>query len=416
MLTDDSITIVDLFSGCGGLTAGFHSYRAPGRDDSPFRTVGAVEHDLAAASTYAANFGEHTGIERVHAGDIEAWDPGVVQEEVDVILGGPPCQGFSALNKKNLLNDQGDARNVLWREYVRVVRALRPKVFVIENVARFLDSGEYALLRAETEGPGGLLGEYELTEARVLNAADYGVPQARRRAIVLATRRDVLAASPEGLGLDHPRPTHTRVRRGGPVPGPVETVVGGGAPLSPWETVESIFAKTPRATTTTELPARSCAPLGVELPGAYRTFELHLGRNPRPLSRLRYEAIPPGGNRNDLPPELSTRAWLRHRTGTGDVMGRLRSDRPSVTIRTEFFKPEKGRYLHPSEHRPITHMEAAYIQGFDEDFRWCGSKLQIARQIGNAVPVGLASALAGQVYRYLVGVGVVTEPLLPTAP
>ncbi|SIO89233.1 DNA cytosine methyltransferase [Nocardiopsis sp. JB363] len=403
MLTDDSITIVDLFSGCGGLTAGFHSYRAPGHDASPFRTVGAVEHDLAAASTYAANFGEHTGTERIHAGDIEAWDPGVVQEDVDVILGGPPCQGFSALNKKNLLKDQGDARNVLWREYVRVVRALRPKVFVIENVARFLDSGEYALLRAETEDPGGLLGEYELTEARVLNAADYGVPQARRRAIVLATRRDVRAAAPEGLGLDYPRPTHTRLKPGG-------------APLSPWETVQSIFAKTPRATTTTELPARRCAPLGVELPGAYRTFELHLGRTPRPLSRLRYEAIPPGGNRNDLPPELSTQAWLRHRSGTGDVMGRLRTDRPSVTIRTEFFKPEKGRYLHPSEHRPITHMEAAHIQGFDEDFRWCGSKLQIARQIGNAVPVGLASALAGQVYRYLVGVGAVADPSRRTAP
>ncbi|MBR8744260.1 DNA cytosine methyltransferase [Nocardiopsis sp. MG754419] len=405
MLTDDSITIVDLFSGCGGLTAGFHSYRAPGRDGAPFRTVGAVEHDLAAASTYAVNFGEHTGVERIHAGDIEAWDPSVVQERVDVILGGPPCQGFSALNKRNLVADLGDARNVLWREYVRVVRALRPKVFVIENVGRFLDSDEYALLRAETEGPDGLLGEYELTEARVLNAADYGVPQARRRAIVLATRRDVRAAHPRGLTLDYPAPTHTRVPRGGPVPVPGGPGTEDLPVLSPWETVASVFAKAPRATSTNQLPARSCAPLGVDLPGAYRTFELHLGRTPRPMSRLRYEAIPPGGNRNDLPPELSTQAWLRHRSGTGDVMGRLHLDRPSVTIRTEFFKPEKGRYLHPSEHRPITHMEAAHIQGFPEDFRWCGTKLQIARQIGNAVPVGLAAALAGQVYRYLAEVG-----------
>ena len=77
-----------------------------------------------------------------------------------------------------------------------------------------------------------------------------------------------------------------------------------------------------------------------------------------------------------------------------DVYGRLRWDRPSVTIRTEFFKPEKGRYLHPEQHRPITHLEAALLQGFPSTFRWCGSKIEIARQIGNAVPVELAAAIA----------------------
>ena len=82
-------------------------------------------------------------------------------------------------------------------------------------------------------------------------------------------------------------------------------------------------------------------------------------------------------------------------------MGRLHLDRPSVTIRTEFYKPEKGRYLHPWAHRPITHYEAALLQGFPEDFLWCGSKTEIARQIGNAVPVGLARAIAGQVHGYL---------------
>ncbi|WP_433697731.1 DNA cytosine methyltransferase [Nocardiopsis sp. CA-288880] len=82
-------------------------------------------------------------------------------------------------------------------------------------------------------------------------------------------------------------------------------------------------------------------------------------------------------------------------------MGRLHLDRPSVTIRTEFYKPEKGRYLHPWAHRPITHYEAALFQGFPEDFLWCGSKTQIARQIGNAVPVGLARAIAQQVHAYL---------------
>ncbi len=128
------------------------------------------------------------------------------------------------------------------------------------------------------------------------------------------------------------------------------------------------------------------------------------------MSLERYKAIPPGGNRNDLPAELSTKAWLRHKNGSGDVMGRLYIDRPSVTIRTEFFKPEKGRYLHPTAHRPITHLEAARIQGFPDDFRWCGGKSQIARQIGNAVPVGLAAVLAGEVYRYLAEAGAVAVP------
>ncbi len=164
------------------------------------------------------------------------------------------------------------------------------------------------------------------------------------------------------------------------------------------------------------------------VPGHYLTTDLHFGRNPEILSRARYRAIPENGNRNDLRgkyfkidrsgrirlsteegyrrikgPEtyLSTASWDRHDKGSGDVMGRLRRNEPSVTIRTEFYKPEKGRYLHPTEDRPITHYEAALIQGFPEDFKWYGSKIQIARQIGNAVPVGLAARLAEAVHDFL---------------
>ncbi|XUL88398.1 DNA cytosine methyltransferase [Streptomyces galilaeus] len=98
---------------------------------------------------------------------------------------------------------------------------------------------------------------------------------------------------------------------------------------------------------------------------------------------------------------LSTESWDNHNTGTGDVMGRLRLGEPSVTIRTEFFKPEKGRYLHPTAARPITHYEAARIQGFPLDFRWCGSKTDIARQIGNAVPIPLGTAIASAIHAFL---------------
>lgn len=140
--------------------------------------------------------------------------------------------------------------------------------------------------------------------------------------------------------------------------------------------------------------------------------------------------IPAGGNRKDLSQKwftvtergeiqifdtqsprgvkttvryLSTPSWDDHTTGTGDVMGRLRLGEPSVTIRTEFFKPEKGRYLHPTEPRPITHYEAARIQGFPLDFRWCGSKTDIARQIGNGVPIPLGTAIASAIHAYLRG-------------
>ena len=95
----------------------------------------------------------------------------------------------------------------------------------------------------------------------------------------------------------------------------------------------------------------------------------------------------------DLPDELKAPCWVGHRSGSGDVMGRLNWDKPSVTIRTEFWKPEKGRYLHPAADRPITLMEGALLQGFPEDYLWCGSKTEIGRQIGNAVPIALSAAI-----------------------
>ena len=95
-----------------------------------------------------------------------------------------------------------------------------------------------------------------------------------------------------------------------------------------------------------------------------------------------------------FPTTSKPRCWREHSTGANDVLGRLEWHKPSVTIRTEFFKPEKGRYLHPSQDRALTHAEAAVIQGFDDRHLWCGSKLAIAKMIGNAVPPPLAEAIA----------------------
>ncbi|MGI5286170.1 DNA cytosine methyltransferase [Nonomuraea polychroma] len=379
--TTSPITVIDLFSGCGGITEGFKSFRPTPDTSSPFLPVAAVESNIAAASTYAANFGDWAGgADHVFSGDIIDWDPSGPQLEADIILGGPPCQGFSGLGKE----DPSDPRNKLWREYLRIVNQVKPKIFILENVDRFLNkSAEYQVFAAMAQ-PGGELADYHL-EPKILNAADYGVPQKRRRTIVIGTRRDLPA-------MMHPEPTHR------------EAVVGAipGVNTKPaWVPVGTVFSKTFTTPTTTELPDRECKPLGKVLPGEFRTHELHIGRNPTELSMARYASIPRGGNRHNIPPYLSTENWINHRNGSGDVMGRLRWNEPAVTIRTEFFKPEKGRYLHPWAHRPITHYEAALIQGFPMDFLWCGSKIEIAKQIGNAVPINLARVLAEQVYKHL---------------
>ncbi len=150
---------------------------------------------------------------------------------------------------------------------------------------------------------------------------------------------------------------------------------------------------------------------GQRIPGVFKSRDLHFGRKPRDLSLARYDCVPPGGGRFDVHPELLPRCWRDKPSGTTDVMGRMRWDAPSLTIRTEFFKPEKGQYLHPQwdaadrsrrVNRVITHAEAAALQDFPEDYLWCGSKVEIAKQIGNAVPVGLAAAVAGQVREALV--------------
>jgi DNA (cytosine-5)-methyltransferase 1 len=117
----------------------------------------------------------------------------------------------------------------------------------------------------------------------------------------------------------------------------------------------------------------------------------------------RYRAIPEEGmNRIDLQknaPEITPDCWIKKKSGGTDLFGRLWWDRPAFTIRTEFFKPEKGRYLHPEQHRPITHREAARFQTFPDDFVFTGSKIEIARQIGNAVPPRMAAAIAQATYR-----------------
>lgn len=359
-------TMIDLFAGCGGMTSGFVAKK--------FSPVLAVEWDLFAAATYAANFGEdHTlwrDIATVKSSEIP---------KADVVIGGPPCQGFSNLGTK----DVNDPRNRLWREYLRVVKAANPQVFVIENVDRFMRSPEFDLLLEEADH--GSLSRYKLRYGH-LNAADFGVGQRRIRTIVIGSR-----VGP----IELPAPTHARQPQSRSV--------------QRWVATKHRIGRVPEEPTSKHLPDSMVEFFGEHVPGTFKGIEIHLGRTPTPLSRQRYNHVPPGGGRFDVPDHLLPRCWREKLTGTTDVMGRMRWDMPSHTIRTEFFKPEKGAYLHPQwdeegrhrVNRPITHYEAALLQDFPEKFSWCGTKIGIAKQIGNAVPVGLARAIASHLNKYL---------------
>jgi DNA (cytosine-5)-methyltransferase 1 len=361
-----ALSVIDLFAGCGGMTAGFAA--------EGFESKLAVEWDEAAAATFAANFGDH-----VFCGDIADLAQTLIPE-VDVVIGGPPCQGFSNLGMRNA----ADPRNTLWQQYVRVVLAAKPKVFVIENVDRFLTSGEFTLLQAMVDD--GPLNDYEIRFG-VLNAADFGVPQRRRRTIVIGSRIGA---------IELPAPTHAK---------------NGANGLERWATVRETFEGIPLQTATTEMPQSRTTftdIVGTEItkPGIFKEPDLHFGRRPTQLSLARYDCVPPGGGRFDLPDELLPRCWRDKPTGTTDVLGRMRWDAPSLTVRTEFFKPEKGQYLHPQweakrprqrVNRVISHREAARLQTFPSHFMWCGSKIEIAKQIGNAVPSRLAAAIAAHI-------------------
>jgi len=330
-------------------------------DESPavsFEPIFAVEHDQAAALTYQTNFGV-----QVHSDDIELFDP-ASYPAADIIVGGPPCQGFSPLGRDR--DDKSRARlNSLWEHFLEAVLTVKPLAFVIENVPQFQRSAQFNELRHRMASHPELR-RYEYGFG-VLNAADYGVPQNRRRGILIATR-DCETAWP-------PRPTHGQ-------PG-----------LPPHRTVRSAIGNLKRRALVDEPTMR---PNG--------TQNLHIRRNPTRMSLERYRAIPPGGNRFDLQarrPDITPPCWTNKPTGTTDVMGRMWWNRPSPTIRTEFFKPEKGRYLHPSEDRPITHLEAARLQTFPDEFVFDGTKIEIARQIGNAVPPILGKAIASHLAEVL---------------
>ena len=386
-----TLNVIDLFSGCGGLTLGFLWDRLfsaaeenpickveEGLRPSPFRSVLANDFNREAINTYRSNF-DPKGLHSIYGPIEEILDSGKAIPKADVVMGGPPCQGFSLLNK----NREGDVRRALWWRFMEVAERSEAGVIVMENVPQLLDGDEYEQIKNRLRELG-----FMHMMAGVLCAANYGVAQTRQRAIIMASR-----VGPISL----PIPTHLPQEK-------IERLNGLSSEfedIGEWVPVRRVFAGLPR-------------PKGVELRNESDTLRLHFGRTPTAVSMERYRAVPPGGNRIDLlmnRPDITPACWVRKKSGGTDLFGRLWWDRPSVTIRTEFYKPEKGRYLHPSEHRPITHREAARIQSFPDSFKFAGNKIEIAKQIGNAVPPVFAYRIALEVERCLKGETTVEDML-----
>ncbi len=360
----ERLRFIDLFSGAGGLSIGFDRL-----SDFPFAPVWANDFNEFAVNTFNANFGN-----LCRSGDIVdiLENPEVQIPLADLVIGGPPCQGFSLLNKQRA----DDPRKKLWIPFMEVVDRSEARLFVMENVPQLLGSLEHQEIEQWAEIRGFAVW------SGLLIAADYGVPQTRKRAFIVGSK-DL-----DPKDFFPPLRTHFNPAK---VPDQL-SLINGTYTLGavPWRTVRDAISDLP-------------APAGTEIRDERAPFDLHFGRNPTEKSIARYNAIPEEGmNRFDLQrnaPELTPQCWINKKSGGTDLFGRLWWDRPAFTIRTEFYKPEKGRYLHPEQHRPITHREAARFQTFPDEFRFTGTKIEIARQIGNAVPPRLAKVLADQVYR-----------------
>ena len=368
MVKSRKYKLIDLFCGCGGLTKGFW-------DTGRFDIVLANDNDLSAIKSYRLNFdqkGAHADCRNII--DLVEHNQQLIPE-ADIIIGGPPCQGFSLLNRNRI----GDKRRELWQYYIEVVRMANASVVVMENVPQLMDSPEFISIITALRKLG-----FNNIMGHILNAANYGVPEIRKRTILIAAKDKVVAL---------PVPSHLDGEK------IAEIKNFFGYFPEPWLTVWDAIGDLPM-------------PYGTEIREERAPLNLHFGRMPTAISLERYRAVPPGGNRFDLlrnRPDITPQCWIKKKQGGTDLFGRLWWDRPSVTIRTEFFKPEKGRYLHPDQHRPITHREAARIQSFPDDFLFFGSKTDIARQIGNAVPVRLASAIAQRAVAILDGTLSVSE-------
>lgn len=376
------IRVLDLFCGTGALSFGLKS-ACP-----DFQTVAGIDLDDAACRTAEANAGQAVIVNE----PIEDVDPHLLlkmsgAEAIDVIVGGPPCQGFSSL-RPSRGTTLDDPRNHLYTEYARFVESLRPKAFLLENVVGIVHATGGALLADLVERFRSL--GYS-TEWKIVNAAHYGVPQKRERFILLGVR-DL----PEGTAsLLFPTPTHRfsgrtigirdkRRHQLGDVPAGIPA-------LSAWAAISDL----PSLPSGGESDKYRTAPKNdyqakMRAAGSPLTFHKATRHNDKMLEVIAHS----GPSKASLPEGLVT-------SGYSSCYSRIDPAEPAPTVTVKFTSPASSKCIHPYDDRAITPREAARLQSFPDDFQFVGSKTDVANQIGNAVPPMLAEAFAAPLARIL---------------
>ncbi|WP_018447849.1 DNA cytosine methyltransferase [Rhizobium gallicum] len=350
---------IDLFAGAGGFSLGALK--------AGFEIRAAVEHSKHAAATYRKQIRNTSGRKvAVFEENILELDPYELMEEAgltegrcDLLLGGPPCQGFSS----HRLGDSGvdDPRNALLLRYFAFVRAIRPKVFLLENVPGMLQTKHADYLEAflRTAREQG----YHVLDPVVVNAQNYGVPQNRKRVFILGYDHERMS-----FGLQWPpQPSHADPAK-----------IGESDLLLPWRTAAEAFGNVP-----------------VGDPN-----NVHMTHKPELIETFRSTPVN-GGSRHQ-----SNRILACHTEHDGhrDVYGRIDPSKPSPTMTTACINPSKGRFVHPTENHGITARQAARLQTFPDDFVFEGGLMAAGMQIGNAVPVELARSLCAHLRLQLAAV------------
>lgn len=382
------LTAVDLFSGAGGISVGL--------GDAGFDVLLANDLDPASAKTYRRNFPTHEFMEgdiREVTGRQIMRKTGVRRGELDLLVGGPPCQGFSIIGSRVEM----DPRNDLFKEFLRIGEELRPRALVMENVPGMATLGGGSILRHVVAGFDAI--GYRVGFAELL-AAQYGVPQMRWRMIFVAFRADL--DIPTNMGF--PKPTHGRRGIGELVP---NCTISGEDSKGFVTTREAIG----------DLPAIQAGEEGKLYSGrpflAYQkrmregaTRDLHNHYAPK-LSKQnldRLAALSAGQDWRDLPVELLPEGMKRaKRKDHTRRYSRMTWEGIPRSIITRFRDPKSGEYTHPEQHRTISIREAARIQSFPDRFVFEGSYSEQYDQVGNAVPAILAEAIGREVSACLAG-------------
>lgn len=361
---------IDLFSGAGGFTCGFRQ--------SGFNVVKALEINSQIAETYKKNNPNTNMIvdDIVNADKNNYFKKG----DADVIIGGPPCQGFSMAGARNRNGFMGDPRNFLFKHYFNIVKTVRPKCFVFENVKGLvsMEHGEiFNEIKKIFSDKNLLDGDYYELKWQIVNSFDFGVPQKRERFILIGILN--------GKNTDFDsifEKTRNQIKN--EIPHFFDKV-----------TVKDAISNLQETTTSGEV--KNTRPENKYQEFLYSNKDSKIynqsSRNHSEKALTRIKEVKPGENFKSLHDKIKS-------IHSGSY-GRMVWNEPAVTITTRYDTPSGGRYIHPSENRTITDREAARIQSFPDNYVFVGNKTSISTQIGNAVPPKMAMFLAKMVENIL---------------